>query len=461
MFLSGPLPSECPTAKLDSILNWLACSVLLTLSRYMETSTDTPDSYVIVGAGVFGTSAALHLTREHPDAHITLIDRGPFPHEAGASWDWNKVVRADYTSLVYMELALEALKSWRSDPLFNTFYHQTGIVWADPSDRPRAIIDNYKKLQATEKYRMSDPSETKSLWGGIYSDANYTNVSEILINESSGWAEATNVLRQVTGAAVDAGVRYVEADVRQVVFDDAGAATGVRTSNGDVLSARHVIVATGVYTPKLLLDSAPQRSSIHAGSRMIAAGICEGSVILNDEDADYFSKGPVYVNEVQDVIGGVIPPTPENRLKFYRDQSFANTILHEASQQNVSVPPDQTDYDQWTLSAGMKEEISRTVEGIFGNKSTTWEITDYRICWDLVTPTQDPIICEHPHAKNLYLATGGSFHSWKFLPILGKYIAQMIKGTLDPELAEKWAWDREDNGSAHEGLLPTREMRDV
>lgn len=80
-------------------------------------------------------------------------------------------------------------------------------------------------------------------------------------------------------------------------------------------------------------------------------------------------------------LGGVIPPTPENRLKFYRDQSFANTILHEASQQNVSVPPDQTDYDQWTLSAGMKEEISRTVEGIFGNKSTTWEITDYRICW--------------------------------------------------------------------------------
>jgi sarcosine oxidase/L-pipecolate oxidase len=80
---------------------------------------------------------------------------------------------------------------------------------------------------------------------------------------------------------------------------------------------------------------------------------------------------------------------------------------------------------------------------------------------DAITPSQDLIIGEHPHSKHLYIASGGSFHSWKFLPIIGKYAVQMTEGTLSPELAKVWAWDREDKGSAHERLLPHREMKDV
>lgn len=79
--------------------------------------------------------------------------------------------------------------------------------------------------------------------------------------------------------------------------------------------------------------------------------------------------------------GGVIPPNPENQLKFYRDQSFANTIFHETAQQNISAPPEKADYDQWNVSVGMKTEIRRTVKGVYGNKSDNWEIKDYRICW--------------------------------------------------------------------------------
>jgi sarcosine oxidase / L-pipecolate oxidase len=80
---------------------------------------------------------------------------------------------------------------------------------------------------------------------------------------------------------------------------------------------------------------------------------------------------------------------------------------------------------------------------------------------DAITPNQDFIISAHPHCKSLFIATGGSFHGWKFLPILGKYVVEMLEGRLDAELAKKWAWDRGDKGSAHEGLVPRREMRDV
>jgi len=40
------------------------------------------------------------------------------------------------------------------------------------------------------------------------------------------------------------------------------------------------------------------------------------------------------------------------------------------------------------------------------------------------------------------VATCGSFHGWKFFPIIGKYVVEMLDGDLDLALREKWAWDR-------------------
>jgi sarcosine oxidase / L-pipecolate oxidase len=85
----------------------------------------------------------------------------------------------------------------------------------------------------------------------------------------------------------------------------------------------------------------------------------------------------------------------------------------------------------------------------------------YFLFRDAITPNQDFIICAHPHSQGLYIATGGSFHGWKFFPILGKYVVQMLEGTLSPALAKIWAWDRSDNGSAHSAVIPHREMKDV
>jgi sarcosine oxidase / L-pipecolate oxidase len=44
------------------------------------------------------------------------------------------------------------------------------------------------------------------------------------------------------------------------------------------------------------------------------------------------------------------------------------------------------------------------------------------------------------------MATGGSAHAWKFLPTIGDWVADSIEGKLEPELAEKWSFDRMSNG---------------
>ncbi|KZP27594.1 hypothetical protein FIBSPDRAFT_730595, partial [Athelia psychrophila] len=43
----------------------------------------------------------------------------------------------------------------------------------------------------------------------------------------------------------------------------------------------------------------------------------------------------------------------------------------------------------------------------------------------------------------LVLATGGSGHAYKFLPVIGGVVADAIEGKLDPSLVKKFALDRE------------------
>ncbi len=38
------------------------------------------------------------------------------------------------------------------------------------------------------------------------------------------------------------------------------------------------------------------------------------------------------------------------------------------------------------------------------------------------------MITPHPACGDLYMATCGSFHGFKFFPVLGKYVVQMLDG---------------------------------
>lgn len=158
-------------------------------------------TYLILGAGVFGVSTALHLARKHrKKSHdnagegaaavtITLLDRTPLDSSAkkprpAASWDWNKAVRADYADPMYCGLALEAQGAWRGrgsggatvagggveheggrndedgeDSFWRDFYHETGLLWVSPDEAAMSrIVDNFRENFAPPSTTPSAPS---------------------------------------------------------------------------------------------------------------------------------------------------------------------------------------------------------------------------------------------------------------------------------------------------------------
>ena len=276
---------------------------------YLNTNTSMPSdlhrSDLIVGAGVFGVSTALHLIRKYPESTVTLVDRA-FPYQAAASWDWNKVVRADYPSILYMEKALEAMEIWRTDPLYRQFYHESGLIWVDGRGFARTVIENYERLGANEKVRIASPAEVRTLYSGIFANAELEDCAEIVINESSGWVEASKCLEAAIATAAHEGVRCIEADVFTLELDNTGSCIGVWSKGGKFITADRVILASGAQTTKLLVNSLPSRAELYDRDRLVAAAICTGMVKLNAEEAEKFKAGPVFLHATGNSQGGFV-----------------------------------------------------------------------------------------------------------------------------------------------------------
>ncbi|GAB1214659.1 hypothetical protein ATERTT37_003823 [Aspergillus terreus] len=377
------------------------------------------------------------------------LDRDAYDAESrvAASWDWNKVVRADYDDKVYCRLALEAQDIFKSDPLWQPYFHQTGVYWTCRSSYAQNVIAHHKELGRDDDIIALPVAEARKLYCGIFDNADYTGVKEVLINRASGWAAAGDALRAVTKRCLELGVKYITAEVAALQFDGRGSCTGVKTKSGQVLSATRTIVAAGAFTPTLLEWSAATSGNpgLRAGERILAAGITTGMAQLNEEQYKKYKDMPVgfqgYTPDEGKPFIGTLPPTKDGELKWWGSKIFTNT-REVVPGRHISSPPPTFDYNQWKVPGPLKQDI-----------------VESRNLWDAFTTTSDFIISPHSASKGLYIATCGSFHGYKFFPVLGKYVVQMMEGELATDLEEKWAWDRQRPDSSKNVEYPNAEMK--
>ena len=261
-------------------------------------------SYLIIGGGVFGASTAYYLSKSQPEASIVLVDRSPsLPCSLAASHDFNKIIRADYGSPFYCQLAVEAREAWKTDLLYMQFYYESGMVVLEDTGLGPKIIKNYEDLKVSSKISMIQPDELKTRYSGLFDDTDYRGVGEVFINHESGWAEATPAIQATIGASVANGVEYVQGDIESLTFNENGDCTGARTRDERVLQADKVILSTGAGTAKLLAKSAPRRQDFQSGDRITAAAVVTAIIKLNEEQMKRFERCPVFIHDISGVLG--------------------------------------------------------------------------------------------------------------------------------------------------------------
>ncbi|KAF9876280.1 FAD dependent oxidoreductase [Colletotrichum karsti] len=395
----------------------------------------------IVGAGVFGAAGALTAIIKHPDSEVVLIDPSHLPHPRSASYDVSKIIRDDYGQTLHIHMARSAMNVWLdADSLYSKFFHRVGMLRCQPDDFNEKSLAAYKKAGIPTKSRWVDVAEVSPVLAG----ADFGGMDKVMYNPDYGYVDAEACLAAVRQEAVDRGVKLLVGEVTSLTFDDAGDCTGVRlqTEGASQELRGKVLLCTGARTAALLRDSAPERTELHAGNRLKATGAMSFTVRIDGELKERFDAGPVPVfkNRVEEVMGELVS-YKNGLLKFNRDGCWT------LNKDEPWVAPNEPGLTEWVtdpkaIPDSIKQLARQTIVGLCGKDLADCEIEEYRFCWDAYTPNHDFIISKHPHSQNLYVATGGTFHGWKFLPVLGDYIVKMLDNELEPKYRQLWDWDR-------------------
>ena len=274
-------------------------------------SSDSKPTILIVGAGIFGTSTAYHLSLNGKNSsNVTLLDRASFPappasdqdhHPLGASADINKIVRTDYSTSFYMSLAYEAIDAWSTWPVLKQFYHPTGWVMLDEkgSDLSQRIRRTFAENGREDQTKDMRFEEVRRAWGSVLEEADLEEFGSAYWNPGAGWAEADRAVGAMLQDAVDKGVRYLQGEVASLIPRENGhGIRGVKLADGTVIEADKVVLATGAWTSLLLSKLEDQLEMEESGrieQQVKAAGVCVAHYTLNSDDMERFNKMPVII----------------------------------------------------------------------------------------------------------------------------------------------------------------------
>ena len=317
-----------------------------------------PSHILIIGAGVFGLGTALSLLHRPAFKHasITILDASPtLPNPSGSSVDASRVVRADYASVAYARLAVEAQKLWRDTSPAGwggeSRYHEPGfLLTADEgrSDYVRQALATVREIAAAGI--GLDPGQIEELptKEAICKASGYQQISgdKGYLNRSSGWADAEACVKYALGRVQVEGRGRVAicrgAKVARLVYEHdamlASRCTGVQLEDGKSIVADLTVVAAGAWSPSL----------IDLQGRALATGQALAYLDISEEEQRAMENRPTIMNLSQ---GMFIVPPRNRELKIARhgfgyrnptrlDSDHLNNSgdSHPAPSPEVSVP---------------------------------------------------------------------------------------------------------------------------
>lgn len=299
---------------------------------------------------------------------------------------------------------------------------------AEGSDYVTKSMVNVKKAFGEKVQHLKDREAIRAACrtNGATGDSGY-------VNHASGWADAEAGMRFLRRKVEARGnVTFLTGEVEELIYGEEGArVSGARLKGGDVLEAGLTILATGSWTPGL----------VDLKGRAVATGQVMAYVSLSEEEESRYKSMPVILNFSSGLF--VIPP--RNRiLKVARHAvGYVNHIEKVDPQSGktikVSVPKTALSHPELAIPLDGEADLRRGLQEMvpeFGGRP----FVKTRICWYTDTPTGDFIVTYHPTIEGLFLATGGSGHGYKFLPVLGEEVVDIVEGVSEARFKELWAW---------------------
>lgn len=370
-------------------------------------------SILIIGAGLFGLTAALELRRRQWRVH--MLETGTVPRPTAASTDVSKVVRADYGGdELYTALGEASITGWHAwnrqwpQPL----YHEDGflVLRRDTMAAGGFEHDSFDLLtRRSFPLRRLDTAavkETFPAWAAEKYPAGY-------FNPRAGWAESGKVIARLASEAQSAGVELQTDTGFARLLEDGSRIVGAMTPDGTPLRADCVLVAAGAWTPTLL---PPLRDAMWATAQPVL------HFKVNDAAQWQAPRFPVWAADI-------------SRTGWYGFPALADGTLKIANHgPGKRVAPDAPR----VIWPGVETQFREFMSGTFPALADAPLISSHT-CHYCDTFDGHFWIDHDPQRPGLAVAAGDSGHAFKFAPMLGGLIADVVERKPNP-FASRFAW---------------------
>jgi glycine/D-amino acid oxidase-like deaminating enzyme len=310
-----------------------------------------------------------------------------------------------------MEIALAGWDLWNRDwerPL----YHEDGFMLLSKSEmQPGSFeYENFIRLEARgyqpERLNSTELRTRFPAWAAeLYPDG--------YLNRRAGWAESGEVVTQLLAEAESLGVQLRPGTHFARLYETDAAVTGIVTTDDQILAADLVIMAAGAWTPGLL-------PYLREYMWPVGQPVC---YFKPSHPADY--RSPNFLPWAADI----------SRTGWYGFPANAAGLLKIANHGvGWAFAPDEPPPFPAQAEKQFREFIRNTFPALIDAPLFGTRICFYCDTWD-----GNFWIDHDPERPGLVIATGGSGHGFKFAPVLGEIIADVVEGRANP-WAARFAW---------------------
>ena len=360
-----------------------------------------PDSVLIIGAGIFGLTTSIELRKR--GYQVTVLERGVIPNPLASSFDRCKVIRPDYGAdefyVEMMETAFSGWDSWNREwPI--PPYHQVGLLLLSKGEMKTGDFEyesfHLLRNRGYSLVRLQEPQlQERFNW------SRNKNYVDGYFNPRSGYADCVVVNRQLYEMSLSLGVNFQENTQVDSLWKNKSRVLGVVTQKGN-LEADYVVIASGAWSAKLF----PQYKL---------------PIQVVGQPVFYFkpSNKSLFESPSFCVWGADI-----SHSGWYGFPALSDGTVKVANHGlGIPLEPD----GNRELSVEQIRSCREFLAEIFPELASA-KLSRKHLCLYSDTLDGDFLIDYVPDLERIILATGGSGHAFKFAPILGTCVADVLEG---------------------------------
>lgn len=356
---------------------------------------------VVIGLGATGSAALCRLARR--GVRAIGIEQFRLGHDRGSSHGPTRVFRlAHFENPAYVPLLRRACALWRELETLSgrQLLVTTGIAELGPRDGELVRGTLRASVAHQLPHEVLDASALMRRYRAFTIPQNYVAV----VQPDGGTIEAAAALDVSIRVAVDAGA-VIRTEEKVIGIEPHRDGVRVRTDRA-VIDADGAVVAAGPWAGRLL----PQLRLPLRVTRQVVGW-------FESTDAEEFADGfPVFLLESRHGVHYGLPPYGQFGIKIAKHHHFDEVVEPARYDTTVSAA------DEAAIRAPLGEFLP----------AANGRMLDAQTCLYTMTPDETFIIDRAPGAPQILIASPCSGHGFKFAPVVGEIVADLITSGATP-----------------------------